>query len=284
MKWMLLTTAFLCGTGLANDAAMNDGAQGPEPMGWRSGKESVIQMKEEHLEIHFGHEMTKAKVSFTFLSHKTSGTATQKLGFPNSSRSTLDGDISGPIQNLVTKVNGEVVTAELVEGFYREIVGEDGSVTYEREKTKSPGENIRKLAWYVIEVDFPVGEEVIVEREYDCPTGGDTMMNSFFVYETRTGAAWKGNIEKLTAEVTFDKNVDKNYVAFTPEDGWQWNNDQSQATLTWTNFEPRTDEDRRFFEVSALDLDRVKKIIRENPDIGTTVDEWVATWKKNNER
>lgn len=268
----------------ANDAAMNDGASGPEPLGWRSGEESIIQMKSEHLDIHFGTRKTTVTVRFTFLSHKKGGPAKQKLGFPNSSRSEMDGDISGPIDHLVTRVDGKVVTSELVEGRYLEITKPDGSIFYE--KTDDPAdpngssEGVRKHAWYVIEVDFPEGKEVVVERQYDCPSGGNTNMEAFFIYETRTGGAWKGKIEQLTAEVTFDDSVRTDLVAFTPKNGWVWSEDKSKATLIWKDFEPKTDQDRDYFEISTLDLKRVEEITKENPNDFPPVEDWITGWKQ----
>ncbi len=284
-RFVLISTIILNGfvASHANDAAINDGAEGPEPIGWRSGTESIIQMKSEHLAIHFGVKKTKVIAQFTFLSHKKGGSAIQKLGFPNASRSELEGDIIGPIENLVSRVNGRTVEAELVEGYYKEIVKPDGSIF--REKVDKPkdgnySESIRKHAWYVIEVEFPEGEEVVIEREYDCPTGIDTSMNAFFIYETRTGGAWKDEIEKLTAEVTFDSDVYMEYVSFNPKDNWTWSKDRTKASLIWENFEPRTDEERRYFEISVLDMDQIKKLVKENPVDFPSVDEWIAGWKQ----
>ncbi|MEM9015678.1 MAG: hypothetical protein AAGC68_01595 [Verrucomicrobiota bacterium] len=263
----------------ANDAAMNDGSEGPEPIGWRSGTESIIQMQSEHLRIHFGVEMTQVHAAFTFLSHKTSGPARQKLGFPIASRSDLDGDVIGPIENLVTRVNGEVIESELVEGFYEQIVKPDGSVFYEKHDKAPDPENpglVRKHAWYVIEVEFPVGKPVVVEREYSCPTGADTSMNAFFIYETRTGGAWKGAIEKLTAEVTFDETVRTDLVFFSPESGWSWNRDRTLATLVWETFEPRLEDDRTYFEVSTLHIKRIEELHREYPEDFPPLERWIA--------
>lgn len=253
------------------------------PIGWRPGAESIIQMQSEHLDIYFGAEKTKVIARFTFLSHKKGGSAIQKLGFPNASRSELYGDISGPISNMVSRVNGKKVQAELVEGYYKEIIKPDGSIF--REKVDKPkGENyhesIQKHAWYVIEVKFPEGEKVVIEREYECPSGGDTSMNSFFVYETRTGGAWRGESEKLTAEVTFNEDVHTEFVSFNPKDAWIWSEDKSKATLTWNNFEPRTDVDRRYFEISVLDIDQIKRIAKKNPTDFPSVEEWMAGWKQ----
>lgn len=272
---------------LANDSALNDGAEGPEPIGWRPGVESIVQMKAEHLDIHFGTEMTHVTARFTFLSHKKSGPARQKLGFPIAARSETDGDISGPIENLVTRVNGKEVPSELVEGYFEAIVKPDGSIFYQKHEAPAPNPGdglIRKHAWYVIEVDFPVGKEVVVEREYDCPTGGDTSLNAFFIYETRTGGAWKGVIETLTAEVTFDDSVRTDLVAFHPRNGWNWSSDRSRATLTWENFEPRTEENRTYFEISTLDLKRVEEIHKENPDDFPGPEEWIKGWKERNKK
>lgn len=112
----------------ANDTAINDGANGPEPLGLRSGEESIIQMKSEYLTVRFGIKQTSVVARFHFLSHKTTGPAKQKLGFPDASRSGVDNNVSGPISNLVTKVNGQVVPSEFVQGYYEEVRGADGSV------------------------------------------------------------------------------------------------------------------------------------------------------------
>ena len=269
----------------ANDAAMNDGGEGPEPIGWRSGEESIIQMKAEHLDIRFGTEMTKVKARFTFMSHKANGPARQKLGFPDAARSDLDGDVIGPIENLITRVNGEVVESELVSGYYREIVKPDGSVFYEKrsdpEDTGGAGW-VRRHAWHVIEVEFPVGEEVVVERDYDCPPGIDTTMNAFFIYETRTGGAWKDEIEKLTAEVTFADDVDTEFVTLHPREGWHWSEDRSLATLTWENFEPRVEEDRTYFEITTLNIAKIREVSKEYPDF-PPLEEWIANWRQMSE-
>lgn len=268
MKRLLFLLVIAPLASLSNDAAMNDGSAGPEPIGWRSGVESIVQMKSEHLDIRFGTESTHVRAVFTFLSHKTGGAAVQKLGFPDASRSELDGDIIGPIENLVTRVNGKKVESELVEGYYRQIVKPDGSVFYEKKEAPDPdGDGLtRKYAWHVVTVKFPVGEEVVVEREYDCPTGLDTSMNCFFIYETRTGGAWRDEIEQLTAEVTFDETVRTDLVEFDPVSGWNWSEDRKKATLVWKNFEPRTQDDRTFFMISTLDLKRIEQFSREYPD------------------
>lgn len=262
----------------SNDAAMNDGAGGPEPLGWRSGEESIIQMKSEHLDIHFGVKETKVKVAFTFLSHKESGPARQKLGFPNASRSYQEGDISGPIENLVTRVNGKVAESELVEGFYRYTVNDDGSEEYK--KVEEGADESERYAWYVIDLEFPVGKEVIVEREYSCPSGGSTNWDSFFIYETRTGGAWKGKIEKLTADVTFDKSVRNDLILLEPRDGWTWSTDRSKVSLTWDAFEPRTEEDRQWISVTTLNIPLLHEIHRDAPDLVPSVGDYIENWKK----
>jgi hypothetical protein len=277
-----LLLIFLPALVAANDAAMNDGAHGPEPIGWRSGQESIVQMKSEDLKIHFGTRQTHVLATFTFLSHKKGGAATQKLGFPDASRSELEGDVIGPIRNLTTRVNGKKVKSQLVEGYYREIVKPDGSVFYEKRDQPSGEDSFgltRKYAWHVIEVTFPEGQEVTVEREYDCPTGIDTSMNAFFVYETRTGGAWRDKIERLTTRVTFDENVRTDLIAFTPRNGWTRSEDRTSAQLVWNNFEPREEENRTFFEISTLDLQRIKEIRKENPEDFPDVEEWIRGWK-----
>tara|TARA_B110000305_G_C19317330_1_gene577150 strand:+ start:646 stop:810 length:165 start_codon:yes stop_codon:yes gene_type:complete len=50
--------------------------------------------------------------------------------------------------------------------------------------------------------------------------------------------------------------------------------------LTWNNFEPRTDVDRRYFEISVLDIDQIKRIAKKNPTDFPSVEEWMAGWKQ----
>lgn len=282
LLFLLLTTPLF-----ANDAAMNDGNLGPIPLGWTSGLESIIQMKEEHLDIHFGIKESKVKVRFTFVSHKKNGVAKQKLGFPNMSRTESEFFPVGPIENLVTKVNGKVVESPLFEGYYEEKIDDNGKITYEeRPKPADPDvpfysrdDMVRRYAWYILDLEFPPGEEVIVEREYTCPSGTSAMSYSFFIYETRTGGAWRGDIEKLTAKVTFDDSVRRDLIGFEPKDGWVLSEDGESALLEWSNFEPRTDDDRQYFMITSIDLERVEKQHAESPDL-PSVEEVIATWRK----
>jgi hypothetical protein len=266
----------------ANDTAINDGANGPEPLGWRSGEESIIQMKSEHLAIHFGIKQTSVIARFHFLSHKTTGPAKQKLGFPDASRSGIDNNVSGPIRNLVTKVNGRIVPTEFVQGYYEEVRGTDGSVEYQKrpDPTAAVAEDsqLQRYAWHVIEVDFPVGEEVIVERSYDCPTGADSTNHALFIYETRTGGAWRGVIEKLTAEVSFEEDLRTDLVQLSPAHGWTWNEAKNLATLVWERFEPRTQEDRTYFQITTLDLQRIETMHREDPSNFVSPERAIQLW------
>lgn len=266
----------------ANDTAINDGANGPEPLGWRSAEESIIQMKSEHLDIHFGIKQTSVVARFHFLSHKTTGPARQKLGFPDASRSGIDNNVSGPINNLVTKVNGRVVPSEFVQGYYEEVRGADGSVEYQKRPDPPvavAGESeLQRYAWHVIEVDFPIGKEVVVERSYDCPTGADSTNHALFIYETRTGGAWRGVIEKLTAEVTFEPGLKTDLVELSPALDWTWTEARNQATLVWEKFEPRTQEDRTYFQITTLDLQRIEELHREDSENFLSPDAAIQAW------
>ncbi len=266
----------------ANDAAMNDGSTGPEPVGWRSGKESIIQMKSEHIQIDFGLNSSKVHAAFTFVSHKKSGPAVQKLGFPDYSRSEMDGDIVGPVRKLITKVNGKIVPSKLEEGYFYVVEKEDGSFHYDKREKPKPGDEggARRFAWHVIQVSFPPGEEVIVERIYENDNGGNTSFESFFVYETRTGGAWHGKIEKLTAEVRIGDDVDLSLVQFTPKTGWKPSGDGKTHTLVWNNFEPRTDDNRTYFDVLTLDTRRFAQLNKDLPDEFPSKEKWIENWKK----
>ena len=271
------------GSTLANDAAINDGATGPEPVGWRAGAESIIQMKSENLDIHFGLDTSKVHATFRFVSHKKSGGATQKLGFPDYSRSEREGSVMGPITNMVTKVNGKVVPSELSEGYYREKISDDGSIQYEKAEKPKPDPNVipevRRFAWHIIEVKFPPGEEVVVERIYETPSGISAGGESFMLYETRTGGAWRGEIEKLTAEVTLDAAIDPGLIVLEPREGWEISEDKRTLSLEWNNFEPRTDNDRQYFTVTTLDTRKFEQRHKDFPEEYPSLEKFISDWK-----
>jgi hypothetical protein len=68
---------------LADDTALNDGSEGPMPVGGLNGPESIIQMVSETIDVDMGRKMSDVDCHFTFRSHKKSGTAFQLVGFPD---------------------------------------------------------------------------------------------------------------------------------------------------------------------------------------------------------
>jgi len=243
MKSRFLVLALMAQMAVANDTAMHEGASGPEPVGWTSGRESIIQMKEEEITVKFSKGRSKVHVKFVFVSHKKGGDACQTLGFPDLSRAEHEGDLIGPLEKLVTKVNGKAVPSKLVEGYYA-FEEKNGIVTRKQVK-KGEGQ---KFAWHTISVVFPPGKEVVVERVYETPNGMTAGGPEFFTYETRTGGNWRGKIESLKASVEIDEGVDLKQITLQPKGEWVWKNKQV-AELRWKNFEPRTNEKRQWFSV-----------------------------------
>ena len=68
---------------LADDTALNDGSEGPMPVGGLNGPESVIQMVSEAIDVDMGRKVSDVDCHFTFRSHKRSGNAFQLVGFPD---------------------------------------------------------------------------------------------------------------------------------------------------------------------------------------------------------
>lgn len=212
---MLRTLAALCviataAPALANDTALHPGAYGPEPVGGGiAGKESVIAMKSEYLTIRFGRQATDVTVKFTFRNSLKTAKARQLLGFPDiaaaqaeSNRRSPDGsatwyypqsDVTGPMEKVVTLVNGKVVPTKLQYGFVTE---KNGRWLPATPQTGHP------MAYHVVWVDFPVGKDVTVERRYRVQNGMNVSGVSFFEYVTYTGGVWHGAIGQLVADVT----------------------------------------------------------------------------------
>ena len=192
---------FISSCALANDTAVVDGSDGPAPLGDRRGAESVIRMVREHLDITFGSKETRVRATFVFLNTKPDAPAHQTVGFPD--RSTMikagidEGDINGPIQNLVTLVDGRERKSCQLRGWVIERDNLD-------EPAKANDKGAAERIWHAIEVEFPVGKEVVIERRYEVANGSSVASDPevYFNYSTATGGVWKGTIGEMVADVT----------------------------------------------------------------------------------
>lgn len=256
VAWLFAAT--LAGSAFANDTAMNAGAHGPAPVGEFSGDESVIRMVSERIEIRFGKREAHVVARFTFRSSKPSGVARQSVGFPDLYSGE---DInSGEFRELKTFVNGQERPARKVAGWFetseygipRSGLGEP--------RQDAPAEIIQRADYYIVDVEFPPNEDVVIERRYTVDNGMDVMGTNTFHYTTHTGAIWRGTIGKAEFHVILDGwTVDD--LAF--EDGPQrippreqtiWSSPNrndwtivspTEMTMTWTDFEPAAHKTRR---------------------------------------
>ncbi len=264
MMTVLLVMLVCCAMPVqGNDSAMNDGAYGPEPMGWRAGAESVIRMEAEHLTIDFHREYSDVRVVFTFRNTGRT-TAKQLLGFPDLSAAITEAEqlksevadylnLSGPMQDVQTIVNGEWVGTERQVGYI---------ASYWSDTAWSPGtpENGVPMVWWTAWVDFPAGEPVTVERRYRVRNGIQAGGPNWFEYITRTGAAWQGTIGLLTADIYLHDGLTSDDIQWT--DNWDDTATRTPARgsgweiitptllrLQWRDFEPALQEDRTQFKV-----------------------------------
>jgi hypothetical protein len=231
----------------ANDASMNLGAHGPEPVGEFQGGESVVRMVSEKIEITFGKTETHVHCSFVFRSSKTGADAVQVLGFPD----FLTESDTGTIHSMISRVDGKEVPSKKQRGW------QDLGTSKCHLGSSTEG---AAADFYTITVTFPPDRDVIVEREYVATNGRSVMGDTFFSYTTRTGGAWKGSIEKAEFHVTLDGwKLDD--LAF--EDGEQkldprmqrkygspnlseWKVDApNKLSLVWKNFEPAVHQTRQ---------------------------------------
>jgi len=252
-----LALLFIASCALANDTAVQDGNDGPAPIGDRRGTESVIRMVREHLDIVFGKEKTTVRATFVFLNTKPNASAHQTVGFPDRTAMAKDknfeGDFSGPIENLVTLVNGQERKSRALRGWVNE---HDGL-----EEPAQPGEKgAFERIWHAIDVEFPVGKEVVIERRYRVPNGRSVASDPevFFDYTTATGGVWKGTIGEMVADVTLadDLTVESllwngSLGAGTSPGRVQWQTQSpTKMQLVWKDFEPRTEPEHRGFRVA----------------------------------
>lgn len=260
---------------LANDTAINEGGYGPSPIGGTKGPESVIRMVREELEIEFSRDFTEVKAKFYFRSTKKGADAKQILGFPDLGAASVEAnrrdpsggkiqlayesDTADPLENLRTLVDGTERPSKLQYGWVRY---EDGFF----HPVQTPNASHALMAWHTVEVTFPPGKEVLVERQYRAPNGANALGMRFFEYTTATGGVWQGTIGKLTATVTLKGDLTIDSLAwdggrnlprsqrengpFTQPSYTNWERlSPTKMQLVWEDFEPRTEESRRGFAI-----------------------------------
>jgi hypothetical protein len=242
---------------LANDTALHDGNDGPAPIGGRRGPESVIRMVREDLEINFGREKTAVRATFVFLNTKPDSPAHQTVGFPDrtamATEGTFEGDFSGPIENLITLVDGRERKSHKLRGW---VVERDGF-----DEPAKPGEKgAFERIWHAIDVEFPVGKEVVIERRYRVRNGSSVAADPevFFEYTTATGGVWKGTIGQMIADITLGDGLTIDDLLWKGSRGagvsparenWRLES-PGRMQLTWKDFEPRTESDHRGFRIA----------------------------------
>ncbi|HVF70821.1 MAG TPA: hypothetical protein VM940_04355 [Chthoniobacterales bacterium] len=257
MKLVILLFFLSLSAALANDTAIVDGSDGPAPLGSRLGPESVIRMVRERLEITFGSKDTAVHATFVFLNMKTDAPAKQTVGFPDRSAMIKAGidesDINGPIRDLVTLVDGQQRKSRQVRGWVIERDGLD-------EPAKAGDKGATERIWHAIDVEFPVGKEVVIERRYKVANGSSVAADPevYFNYTTATGGVWKGTIGELIADVTLTDGLTVDSLLWNGAQGagmspaknhWRIQS-PTRMQLVWKDFEPRTDKQRRGIKVS----------------------------------
>jgi hypothetical protein len=257
---------------LADDTALNDGSEGPMPVGGLNGPESIIQMVSETIDVDMGRKMSDVDCHFTFRSHKKSGNAFQLVGFPDLAAAVAEAerrtkkDVSwkyqepttGPIENMQTFVNGQAVKAELKYGW---VSFRDGYMAFAPENN----EDRILMAWYAVPVSFPPDRDVLIERKYRVPNGLQVYEVVIFNYSTATGGVWKEAIEQMVVKVNLrdglnvndlewqeGRSVEQIHQAYCSPDRNEWKViSRTELQLIWKHFEPRTEETRREFRLAT---------------------------------
>ncbi len=244
----------------ANDASINLGAHGPEPVGEFKGEESVVRMVSERIDITFGRTETHVHCRFVFRSSKAGADAVQMLGFPDF---ITEAD-TGTIHSMVSRVDGREVPSKRLRGWQ------------DLESSKCHlGSSAEGAAadFYTITVTFPPDRDVIVEREYKASNGKSVSGDTYFSYTTRTGGSWKGSIGKAEFHITLDGWKLEDLAL---EDGEQkidprvqrkygspnlseWKVEApDKLSLEWKNFEPAVHQTRQNIHLQTWSMQSEK--------------------------
>ena len=271
---LLLGAAFASAT--ANDTSLHEARWGPEPLGGPDGPESPVRMMHEELRVEFGKKTTDVEARFTFR-NLTAKPVTQIVGFPDlgaAENEQLRRDrekdpkadfefvnSTGPLLRMKTLVNGRAHPSAL----------RFGEIALDKNQYPMPyrdrkGETTRLMAWHALEVSFPPGQDVTVERHYRVKNGWQIYNIAFFNYTTATGGVWRATIGQLTADVILQDGLKVDDLAWddaalpkyqrggqvmvpAKRSDWQVIS-PTHVRLTWKDFEPRTDATRRGFTVA----------------------------------
>ena len=233
-------------------------------------------MQSEALQISFGKKWTEVQAKFVFRNTKKKTPAVQIVGFPDIGAAQIEArrrdpkgetvfaveqetPISGVLHDMRTFVNGVEQKSKLRYGWVKEINGIDTPV-------EKPDLHTGLMAWHALEVSFPPGQDVTIERRYRTESGSQVYGIHFFHYTTATGGVWQGTIGRLQADVTLKDGLKVDDLAWrggplpriqsyetstlTTPDRPHWQIlSPTQMRLVWKNFEPRTEKDRRGFEI-----------------------------------
>ena len=275
----LLLALLVAGTrGLwANDTSLHDGRFGPTPL---SGRESPVRMVAEHIEVRFGYRESEVHCTFTFRNPRKQGIVEELVGFPDvgaakdeivrrhPEKKDLVSEFvnTARLSDMVTLVNGGRVKSEVKFEDLKNVDDGDSTTVWMPAASEDSRAREGVRAWHVVRAKFPAGKNVTVERLYKAPNGTSALGVCFFNYTTSTGAPWKGTIGRMQTDVTLcdDITVDQLVWPGTPKlakhllpkmGTWpprkEWRViDEHHLRLVWTDFEPRTQEDRRGFSLS----------------------------------
>jgi hypothetical protein len=277
LAWFLYCSLLLACPVFADDTALNEGGQGPMPVGGINGPESIIQMKSETVDVQMRKKFSEVDCHFVFRSHKVTGPAVQLLGFPDFGASIQEAErrnhkkneaptyeiadnYAGPLQDVRTFVDGQETRTELRYGW---VSDKEGYYAFAPESDQDR----LLMAWHTVRVTFPPDKDVLIERKYRVPNGGQAVAEDqiaiLFYYSTATGGVWRDDIERMEVNVHLRDGI--------TVDGLEWLNGRAQEEihqdacspdksewkvisptelqLIWEHFEPRTDEHRRFFQL-----------------------------------
>ncbi|MDR3404532.1 MAG: hypothetical protein P4L99_18670 [Chthoniobacter sp.] len=260
----------------ADDTALNEGGYGPQPVGGVHGPESIIRMQSEELHIAFGKKWTEVDAKFVFRNTKKGAPAVQIVGFPDIGAAQSEAirrdpkrekvfaveqetPISGVLHGMRTFVNGVEQKSKLRYGWVKEINGIDTPV-------EKFDDHTGLMAWHALEVTFPPGQDVTIERHYRTESGSQVYGIHFYYYTTATGGVWQGTIGHMQADVTLKDGLKVDDLAWhggklpriqsyegsmvTKPNRKEWQVlSPTQMRLVWDNFEPRTEKNHRGFQV-----------------------------------
>lgn len=242
------------------------------------GRESPVRMEREHLQVDFGYQFTAMHAIFTFRNSAPQGTVEHLVGFPDIGAASVEMKRRDPEHARV--ISERVNTAPLLD--LRTLIdGKERKAALRLGEVKPGGDTDRTTvwsfdkasgirAWHVVRVQFPAGKEVTIERYYRVQNGTSALGVAFFHYTTATGGVWQGRIGRLQVDATLSNGLkvgeivwpdtklgrgktldaaDAIYATQPARSEWQVIGD-THLRLVWTDFEPRTEKQRRGFKLS----------------------------------